>query len=245
MLICQCFEFGNEVEPSLIESAVIEADGALVALIEGVAEDAVEGGEPGTSADEEERLIDGPSRVEAVAGGALDCEESAGLRDGGEPGAHLPIGDEADMEFESSLCGLLCSLLCSLLWGEAGDGIAAAEAVGTEEREILAGAVVERLGGFEEDAKDGVAQAAGLDEACGKAETVAGGFYFEVFDWNTHTGQKAALFDEGGLEACLCGRWDRAGAGTEQTALADTSTAGIRDRNAVTEEAVEDGFLQE
>ena len=233
MELCKSFEFGDEVEPRFIERSVIETDGTLMALMEGVAEDAVEGGESSASAGEKEGLIGSAGGVETVAGGSLDIQRCAGLRDSSEPGTHLPVGDEADMEFES------------LLRREAGDGVAATEAVGTEKGEVLAGAVIVRLIRFEEYANDGFAEAAGFDKAGGGAYAGARSFSLQVVSRRADAGEKVALLNEGGLEAGLCGSWHRAGGGTEQTALADAGTAGIGDRNAIAEEAVENGFSLE
>ena len=142
---------------------MVEPDGALMAIAEGVAEDAIEGGETGSSTGEEDGLVKIAGGVEAVAGGALEGNVSAGFGFG-EPVAHGTAGDAADVEFEVLT----------------GDGVAAGEAVVAEESEILAGSMVDRFGGGEVDLQDGVAEPRKLRDESGDAGSGARGGEMEV-----------------------------------------------------------------
>lgn len=157
------FEFGGEVEAAFVEGTVVEPNGALVAVAEGVAEDAVEGGEAGSGAGEEDGLVGVSGGVEAVAGGALEGYLGAGCGVG-EPVAHGSAGDAADVEFE----------------GLAGDGVAAGEAVFTEQGEVLAGAMVEGFAGGEVDLEDGFAEPVELRDDRGDSSSGAGGSEMEI-----------------------------------------------------------------
>ena len=132
-------------------------------MAEVVAEDAVEGGETGSGTGEEDGLVKIAGGVEAVAGGALEGNVSAGFGFG-EPVAHGTAGDAADVEFEVLT----------------GDGVAAGEAVVAEESEILAGSMVDRFGGGEVDLQDGVAEPGELRDEGGDAGSGARGGEMEV-----------------------------------------------------------------
>ena len=170
-VIKQHFEFGGEVEAAFVEGTVVEPNGALVAVAEGVAEDAVEGGEAGSGAGEEDGLVGVAGGVEAVAGGALEGDLGAGCGVG-EPVAHGSAGDAADVEFE----------------GLAGDGVAAGEAVFTEQGEVLARAMVEGFGGGKVDLEDGFAEPVALGDERGDAGSGAGGGEIEVGFWAAEAG---------------------------------------------------------
>lgn len=62
------------------DRAVEEGDRAGVAGAQGVADDAVERGEAGAGADEQERLVGLAGGVEAVALGAADAQAIAGAQ---------------------------------------------------------------------------------------------------------------------------------------------------------------------
>ena len=157
------FEFAGEVEAAFVESAVVEPDGALVTVAEGVAEDAVERGQAGSGTGEEEGLVKIARGVEAVAGRALESDGGAGFGVG-EPVAHGAAGDAANVEFEVL----------------PGDGVAAGEAVFTEQGEILAGAVVERFRRGEADLEDRFAEPGELGDERGDAGSGSGSREVEV-----------------------------------------------------------------
>lgn len=134
-----------------------------MAMAEGVAEDAKEGGETGSGTGEEDGLVKIAGGVEAVAGGAL--KGNGGAEFGfGEPVAHGTAGDAADVEFEILT----------------GDGVAAGQAVVAEESEILAGSMVDRFGGGEVDLQDGFAEPGELRDEGGDAGSGARGGEMEV-----------------------------------------------------------------
>jgi len=142
---------------------VVKPDGALVAVPEGVAEDAVERGKARSGTGEENGLVKIAWGVEAVPGRALEGDGGAGFGFS-EPVAHSAARDPADVEFEVL----------------ARNRVAAGETVVAEESEILAGAVVEGFGGGEVDLHDGFAEPGELGDHGGDARSGAGGGENEV-----------------------------------------------------------------
>ena len=91
------------------------------------------GGEPGSGPDEKERFV-GVAEVEAVAGGATELDDRADGLVVAEPGTHTTALDAADMDLKVAVGAR-----------DIGDGVAAGKTVSAQDRDELAGPILDEV----------------------------------------------------------------------------------------------------